>query len=495
MRSATNTQHGFLAQVPRWIYAAFLLTGIYVAAKVIFLFFDIAIVSWIETLLHTSLTLLVVLALLHGYRRFIQFQNEATKDYIKLFRKNPYPMWVYDLKTLRFLTVNDAAIALYGYSEEEFKTMKISDIRPAEDVPALISSTDKIRLNFHHQYHWSGTWRHKKKSSEMIYVEVSSYEIIYMGTKAELVLAYNITEKVLQDQKVQALNQSLEQKVITRTNDLLNLNRRLIDQNKVIKSANLDLFTISNQLQEANKKIQEHADLKNRFIAMASHEFRTPLANISFSAAFVRRNLEKLDAEKILSKMKVVETHVEHMVALLDDVLTIGKADSVQLEVKNMPVEFYNFISGLIEEVSTATKNSHEFHLSAEDAIPAEIVTDPKFLRNIVINLLNNAVKYSPCGRTVAVRLYVAKDAIGLDITDQGMGIEQNDIEKIFEPFYRTNGTDTIQGTGLGLSIVKRAVDLLNAKIEITSEVGQGSTFSVLLPADNQSGAHKSYAA
>jgi PAS domain S-box-containing protein len=424
----------------------------------------------------------ITLTFLYFQKKFNRYIAASIQEHIKLFKKNPYPMWVYDLNTLRFLTVNDAAMALYGYTEAEFLSMKISDIRPLEDVPALITATDKIKLDFNHQYHWSGTWRHRKKNDQMIYVEISSYEIILNGKKAELVLAYNVTDKILQDQKLQTLNQNLEQKVITRTNDMLHLNGRLVDQNKVIKSANLDLFTISNELQEANQKIQEHADLKSRFISMASHEFRTPLANITFSAAFVRRNLSKLDPEKITLKLQGIETQVTHMVALLDDVLTIGKTDAVQLEVKNNPLELYPFITSIIDEVSTATGNSHTIRLGVSESIPNIISTDVKFLRNILINLLSNAVKYSPAGCTVDVRLYILEHLICFDIIDEGMGIHKEDTEKVFEPFYRTKGTNNIQGTGLGLSIVKRAVDLLNGKISVQSEIGKGSTFTISLP-------------
>jgi PAS domain S-box-containing protein len=424
----------------------------------------------------------ITVSFLYFQKKFNRYMTASIQEHIKLFKKNPHPMWVYDLNTLQFLTVNDAAMALYGYSEAEFLSMKITDIRPQEDVPALITATDKIKLDFHHQYHWSGTWRHKKKDDQMIYVEISSYEIIFNGKKGELVLAYNVTDKVLQDQKLQALNQNLEQKVFTRTNDLLHLNGRLVDQNKVIKSANLDLFTISNELQEANQKIQEHADLKSRFISMASHEFRTPLANITFSAAFIRRNLSKLDPEKITLKLEGIETQVTHMVALLDDVLTIGKTDAVQLEVKNSPLEIYPFITAIIDEVITATGNSHTFRLGVSESIPNVISTDVKFLRNILINLLNNAAKYSPAGRTIDVRLYTMESNMCFDIIDEGMGIHKDDIEKVFEPFYRTQGTNNIQGTGLGLSIVKRAVDLLNAKIVVQSEIGRGSTFTISLP-------------
>jgi PAS domain S-box-containing protein len=436
-----------------------------------------------ELVWDTFFSTLLTIVLVYTFNKFTVHVHNRLKEQVRLFRKNPHPMWIYDLKTLQFLTVNEAATRLYGYSEEEFLRMSIKDIRPQEDVPALIEITDQIRLHFNHQYHWNGTWRHSHKNGQLLYVEVSSHEIIFEGRKAELVLAYDVTEKILQDQKLQALNQELERKVMSRTNDLLLTNKRLVDQNKVIKAANLELFTISNELQEASQKIQEHADLKNRFTAMASHELRTPLANILFSAGFIRRYFFKLDPRNIFSKVQAIETQVNHMTELLDDLLIIGKTNGEKLEINASCVNVRQFIDKIIDEVQTANRHSHVIHLSVCGEIPEVINTDMKFLRNIFINLLSNAIKYSPEAKDVYLRIGCADNRISFDITDQGLGINSHEIERIFEPFYRMSATQNIQGTGLGLSIVKRAAELLNGDIRVKSEVGKGSTFSVLLPA------------
>lgn len=437
---------------------------------------------WTEVFFDTVFASLLTVVLFYFHKKINNDLAERNREQVKLFKKNPYPMWVYDLSTLKFLTVNEAAIALYGYTEQEFLAMTIKDIMPPEDVPSLISEVEEVKLNFNHTYHWSGTWRHRLKNNREAYVEISSHEIIFEQKKAELVLAYNVTEKVMQDKKLQALNQDLEWKVMNRTNDLLQLNKRLIDQNKIIKSANLELFTITSQLQEANAKIQEHADLKNKFVSMASHEFRTPLANISFSAGFIRRNFEKLTESNIMTKVQTIETQVTHMVSLLDDVLTIGKADAVKLEVNIGEIEVEHFAGKIIQEVQNANNGTHTIHLDIRESVPAIINTDEKFLRNIFINLLGNAIKYSPSSFDVYLTIYKTGDAVYFEVKDNGLGISALDLEKIFEPFYRSNPDQNINGTGLGLSIVKRAADILNAKIKVESKLGEGSTFTVMLP-------------
>lgn len=429
-------------------------------------------------------SLITVLCMLF-YREFRHRVAGRVKYHIQLFKKNPNPMWVYDMATMRFLSVNEAATALYGYTESEFLALTIKDIRPAEDVPSLITAAEKRKLDFNHQYHWSGTWRHRTKDGQTIYVEVSTHDIIFENKKAQLVLAYNVTDKVLQQRDLQLLNQELEWKVMERTNDLLQLNKRLINHNRIIKSANLELFTISNDLRVANEKIKEHADLKSRFVSMASHEFRIPLANISCAAADIRDRIKGSETSDVIAKIKTIEKQVAHMVSLLDDVLTIGKDEAVKLKVNIQAIDVETFVSGIVEEVHNA-HGSHRICVTMHETTPRSIHADEKFLRNIFINLLNNAIKYSPCSDEVYLTIYPSANTICFEVRDQGLGIESSDIEKIFEPFFRSSSIQNISGTGLGLSIVKRAADLLHARIDVKSEIGKGSIFAVSLPVEQR---------
>jgi len=111
--------------------------------------------------------------------------------YENFYKSNPHPMWIYDLETLAFLDVNDAAIKHYGYSQEEFLSMTIKDIRPPEDIPALRENITKVIKGLD----VAGTWRHIKKDGTLIYVEIISHTLTFAGKKAELVLAFNVTDK------------------------------------------------------------------------------------------------------------------------------------------------------------------------------------------------------------------------------------------------------------------------------------------------------------
>jgi signal transduction histidine kinase len=268
---------------------------------------------------------------------------------------------------------------------------------------------------------------------------------------------------------------------MARTDDLLHLNRRLIDQNKIIKSANLQLVTISNELQDANSKIREHADLKSRFVSMASHEFRTPLANIKSNAWYIKKYYDKIDKNNVLERVQKIDKHIDYMTALLDDVLTIGKSDAVKLVANVESVNLHQFVNKIVQEVQTANGNTHQVHVYLCENVPDILDTDEKFLKNIFINLLNNAIRYSPLSGEVWLNIYRNGDEINFEVCDKGLGISPGEQEKIFEPFYRSDITKDIQGTGLGLSIVKRAAELLNGKVNVDSEVGKGSTFTVTL--------------
>lgn len=118
--------------------------------------------------------------------------------YENFYKSNPHPMWIYDLETLAFLDVNDAAVQQYGYSEEEFLSMTIRDIRPPGDVPALLENIARVTKGLDR----AGTWRHIKKDGTLIHVEIISHTLTFMGRQAEMVLALDITERTRMEEEL-----------------------------------------------------------------------------------------------------------------------------------------------------------------------------------------------------------------------------------------------------------------------------------------------------
>lgn len=235
------------------------------------------------------------------------------------------------------------------------------------------------------------------------------------------------------------------------------------------------------ELEEAIKKEKQLVDLKNQFVTIASHEFRTPLSTIRFAADYLHEYLERLDKDEIKSKLKKIEKQVVHMAALLEDVIMAGRTELNKIPVVKSSINLKSLIDKIHEEVLHSTKNTHRIELiyASENEI---IQIDEKLLRNILINLLTNAIKFSPAKESVGFRIIEENGTLILEVSDKGIGISDEDMPKLFEAFQRGGNTASISGTGLGLSIVKKAVELLNGEIIIKSKLNEGTSIKVVLP-------------
>ena len=226
--------------------------------------------------------------------------------------------------------------------------------------------------------------------------------------------------------------------------------------------------------------------LKSTFVSMTTHEFRTPLTTILSSQELLRHYGERMSPQDRAETLDNIASAVQRMVAMLDQVLTIGKADAKLLEFQPKPIHLGQLCSQLRDEVLAGQV--------ADEAGPDQAVTltldigdemvlaDEKLLRHILGNLLSNAIKYSPGGQ--GVRFSVCRDANGLvfEVQDQGIGIPPEELPSLFGNFHRASNVGNIPGTGLGLTIVKRAVESHGGSIAVDSELGRGTRFKVCLP-------------
>jgi signal transduction histidine kinase len=221
--------------------------------------------------------------------------------------------------------------------------------------------------------------------------------------------------------------------------------------------------------------------MKNRFVSIASHEFRTPLSSIQHSADFIRKNHQQMGGDELDKRLDNIEKQAQHMACLLDDVLTYGKSEVGKIQLITSTFVLHDFINQIVEEVGQATKNTHLIQVDSIGT-PDQITTDEKLLRTVFINLLTNAIKFSPGQEQVYLKVDGGDGQLQFSIQDDGLGIPEDEMDQVFEPFIRGKGVDAIQGTGLGLSIVKRAVDLLKGTIQVSSRTGTGTTFTVTIP-------------
>ncbi len=240
------------------------------------------------------------------------------------------------------------------------------------------------------------------------------------------------------------------------------------------KQAETEIINALNREKELN-------ELKSRFITLTSHEFRTPLATILSSAELLKYYSHKLPESEKTSLFGQIETATTRMTGLLDDILTINKSESGKLELNPTAVDLQKFCSEVVNEIKLSTGNNYEIVFTNTGEC-TNAVMDEKNLLHILTNLLGNAIKYSPNGGIVELLLTCQNLQAIFQVKDYGIGIPEESQEKLFESFHRASNVGNIQGTGLGLSIVKRMVDLSGGEITFNSEVGVGTTFTVILP-------------
>jgi PAS domain S-box-containing protein len=233
------------------------------------------------------------------------------------------------------------------------------------------------------------------------------------------------------------------------------------------------------QLQDALKREQEVVEMKSKFVSMASHEFRTPLTTLKF--ILERLSLPGNGHLQLPAAIKSMEKQVDHMLYLLDEFLTYNKQEPGKIKLSIAPIEAKSFLEKLCEEICNGTRNTHII-LIDWDGHTETHYTDEKLLRSIATNLLTNAIKFSPGKESVKLLINNTSEYLKLTVIDQGIGMNPEELEKIFEPFSRSENVANIPGTGLGLSIVKRAVSLLNGDIDIHSQRGEGTTITIRLP-------------
>lgn len=285
------------------------------------------------------------------------------------------------------------------------------------------------------------------------------------------------------------LNQELESKVEQRTeelskaiNQLLSFNVRM--QNEVVERMRIEqsLREREERLKMALEKEKELGELKSRFVSMASHEFRTPLASIQSSAAILMKYpTAELIYEKREKHLGKIKSAVNHLNNILNDFLTLSKVEEGKFTISLEEIDLRNFSLDAIEEMEMTLKPGQQICLDMpEDEIILKV--DRTALRTIFYNLISNAIKYSPEGKKIFIRVCKLPDSAELEIRDEGIGIPESDQKHLFDRFFRASNATNFQGTGLGLHIVKKYIDLLHGSVRFISNPGTGSSFYINFP-------------
>ncbi|HKA42452.1 MAG TPA: PAS domain-containing sensor histidine kinase [Burkholderiales bacterium] len=235
------------------------------------------------------------------------------------------------------------------------------------------------------------------------------------------------------------------------------------------------------EIRKALEKERELNELKSRFVAMTSHEFRTPLATILSSAELLERYADRLPPHEKEDLHRSIRASVERMTKMLDNVLTIGRAEANMLQFSPAPTDLAAFCEQLADEMRLAAGDRHALEFSYKGA-RGPVRVDEKLLRHALTNLLSNAFKYSPDGGKVEFRVFVGEREARFDVQDHGIGIPREDQARLFETFHRARNVGSIAGTGLGLAIVKKSLDLHGGNVSVESSLGAGALFRVTVP-------------
>ena len=241
------------------------------------------------------------------------------------------------------------------------------------------------------------------------------------------------------------------------------------------------------QIQAAQVAIQEANAAKSSFLANMSHEIRTPMTAILGYADILR---EKAANPELLDAVSIIQRNGEHLLEIINGILDLSKIEAGKLEVERIPCSPAQIVSDVVSLMRTRAKTKN-LSLEAEfqDAIPETVQTDPTRLRQILINLVGNAIKFTAAG---SVRIVVRMDErpghtplLCCDVVDTGIGLTQDQIDKVFEPFTQADFSTTRRfgGTGLGLTISKRLAHMLGGQLTVRSQAGQGSTFTASVDA------------
>ncbi|MCU0527633.1 MAG: ATP-binding protein [Elainella sp. Prado103] len=231
---------------------------------------------------------------------------------------------------------------------------------------------------------------------------------------------------------------------------------------------------------------EELSQLKSQLASVMSHEFRNPLGIILVTLRLLRQAADQIPPEKQASYFDQATAAVGRMNALLEDFLIFGEADNHKLCCHAAPVNVYEFCTELLEELRLTEGVHHNIQFQAPNRQVAggdqTFSLDSRLLRHILINLLLNAIKYSPQNSDIHFDVYFEAEDITFCIRDHGIGIPLSDQPQLFSPFYRATNVGKVRGTGLGLSIVKQCVLAHHGQIIFDSEPGIGTKFTVTLP-------------
>ncbi|HYZ84655.1 MAG TPA: ATP-binding protein, partial [Bryobacteraceae bacterium] len=358
-------------------------------------------------------------------------------------------------------TWNKGADRLYGYNATEAVGRHISLVFPHKDLESIQREViEPLQANGTHELEL----RLRRKSGEHFYAHLSLSLLREENGMPVGVIGYalDITQRKMAESEVRRLNAALEQRITERTAQLADAN---------------------NQLAERNKQLAQASRMKSEFLARMSHELRTPLNSIAGFSELLAEADEGPLSQTYSDYVRHVHEGAQHLMALLNDILDLSRIEAGRIELRSEIFAAGEAISDVLS-VTSALAEAKRIDLKSEVSTQLHVIGDPVRFKQILYNLISNAVKFTPAGGSARVAAQTYDGGLRFSVSDTGIGIPREEHDSIFREFHQlgppTTGRD---GSGLGLSITKRLVELHGGRIWVESAPGEGSRFYFTMPA------------
>lgn len=369
------------------------------------------------------------------------------------------------------LRVNPSIERMFGYQSEELVGKPIEILIPTR----LHERHVNHRKNFTPQPRAMGLgfdlFAMRKDQSEFpVEVSLSPYE----SSQGRNIIAFLIDITIRKQAEAQLLSYKSQ------------LEKEVEERTLILKEAIKKLENTKSELDQSLKRERELNTMKSRFISIASHEFRTPLATVLSSLSLVEKYADLQQIESRNRHIQRIKSSIKHLTEMLNDMLAVNKVEEGKVLIQAYSFPLQDFLEDIQADLSGILKKGQKILTEFQFAPHANIHSDPKILRPIFMNLLGNAIKFSSENQPISFRVNQFEDHWEIAIQDQGIGIPKEDQSEIFNRFYRSSNASNIQGTGLGLNIVFQYVQLLGGSIRFESQENAGTTFYIQLPTSHE---------
>lgn len=377
--------------------------------------------------------------------------------------------------------VNPAAERMFGYDADQIIGQPIERLIPQRYQSKHIRLREGFYQNPQNRVMGHGRDLYgRKKDGQEFPVEVSLS--FYKKDDELFVIAFivDITQRKKIEEEISHQQQELQRMAASLKDLNRDLEQKVEERTIILKEALQKLEKSQSETQEALQKEKELNEIKSRFMSIASHEFRTPLSTVLSSASLLSKYSTTDDQVKRERHIEKIKSSVRSLNAILEDFLSLGKLEEGKISIHPEEFGIQEFMFSIVEEMTPLLKSNQ--HLSINQKGLTSATSDKRLIKNILMNLITNAIKFSEEGTTVQINVSADERSICFEVVDKGIGIPKDEFEHLFSSFYRARNAVNIQGTGLGLHIVKRYLELLNGDVQVETEIGKGSKFTVNIP-------------